>query len=171
MMSKQVHIREHIAGDVDAYVDWQTDPEVARYLSWLPRSRADAEASLWDAIEQQSVEDRKRFFFAIVLNDTQEVIGDVGYTASIPSPGNCGWFLRKSFQGRGYATEAVKQMIELAFQSESIDALSASCRCANAASIRIMTKCGFILENKSEGRLWYRQLAEGWRQANGGGIA
>ena len=158
-MQHRVHIREHLASDVDAYIDWQTDSTVARHLSWLPRSPAAAEASLRDAIEQQSDVARTRFFFAVVLNETQEVIGDVGFTASDPLQGNCGWFLRKDFQGSGYATEAVNQMIEHAFQSRGLEVLTASCRRANAASTRIMTKCGFVLSHESEQRLWYRQSA------------
>ena len=43
-MVNRVHIREHIPSDLDAYIDWQTDPDVARYIPWLPRNRADADA-------------------------------------------------------------------------------------------------------------------------------
>jgi RimJ/RimL family protein N-acetyltransferase len=171
MMVNRVHIREHIPSDVDAYIDWQTDPKIARYLSWLPRSRAGAEASLWDSIEQQSMVDRERFFFAVILHDTQEVIGDVGFTVSGQLQGDCGWFLRRDFQGKGYATEAVNQMIAHAFQCKGLEVLTASCRCENAASTRIMSKCGFVLDDESEKRLWYRQSEERWRQANAGGIA
>lgn len=170
-MLSRLHIREHRPGDVDAYVDWQTDPEVARYLPWLPRSRADAKVSLWDAIEQQSLVDRSQFFFAIVLNDTQEVIGDVGFTVLNRVQGDCGWFIRRDFQGCGYATEASREMIAYAFQCRELEVLTASCMRANVASTRIMTKCGFVLERESGKRLWYTQSLEGWRLANRGGIA
>jgi RimJ/RimL family protein N-acetyltransferase len=170
-MINRVHIREHIPSDLDAYIDWQTDPDVARYISWLPRSRADAEASLWDAIEQQSVVARMRFYLSVVLSGTQEMIGDVGFTLSEPLQGECGWFVRKDCQGQGYATEAVNHLIKYAFQSKGLEALTASCRRTNIASVRIMNKCGFVLESESEERLWYKQSKECWRQLDGDHVA
>jgi len=162
-MINRVFIREHISSDVDAYIEWQTDPDVARYLSWLPRNRIEARGSFRDAIEQQNQADRTRFYFAVVLHETQDVIGDVGFTLSEPLQGGCGWFIRKDFQGQGYATEAVTQMIRYAFNSISLEVLTASCRRENAASARIMGKCGFILEKESETRSWYTQSRECWR--------
>ena len=156
-MANRVHIREHAPDDLDAYIDWQTDDEVARHLSWLPRSQAGAEACLRDAIAQQKAEARKRFYFAIVITSTDEIIGDVGLTVAGPHQGDCGWFLRKTFQGQGYATEAVKLLVEYAFHNLELQVLTASCVRANSASIGIMKKSGFALVSESEDRLWYEQ--------------
>jgi ribosomal-protein-alanine N-acetyltransferase len=165
IMINRVFIREHISSDADAYIEWQTDTGIARYLSWLPRSRIEAEASLRKAIEQQNQTDRTRFYFAVVLHETQEVIGEVGFTLSEPLQASCGWFMRTDFQGQGYATEAVKQMIRYAFNSISLEVLMASCRRENAGSVRVMGKCGFILEKESERRSWYTQSRECCRTA------
>jgi len=159
-----VQIREHLPGDAAAYIEWQTDMEVARYLSWLPVSSADAESSLLDAIEQQSAADRKRFYFAVVLKENQEVIGDVGFTLSEPFTADCGWFLRSGFQGRGFATQAVNQMIRYAFQNRQLEALTASCDSTNRASALLMTRCGFMLQRESAGRSWYSQSVHDWRR-------
>lgn len=156
-MNNRVHIREHVPDDLDAYIDWQTDDEVARHLSWLPRNQADAETSLRDAIAQQSVEARKRFYFAIVINSTDEIIGDVGLTITERHQGDCGWFLRKIFQGQGYAGEAVNLLVQYAFQKLELQVLTASCARANSASTRIMEKSGFALVSESEDKLWYEQ--------------
>lgn len=164
MIGERVHIREHTANDIGSYVDWQTDPDVAKHVSWLPRTRPEAEASLRDAIDQQNSEPRVRYFFAVVLNDTQEMIGDVGYTITRSQHGGCGWFLRRKFWGNGYATEAVRAMIEAAFLSKNIAAFSASCKSDNVTSMRVMEKCGFLLERRSEDRLWYTLIRRPWEQ-------
>ena len=156
-MNYRVHIREHVSGDLDAYIDWQTDVEVARYLSWLPRNQAEAEASLRDAIVQQSLNDRIHFYFAIAINSTNEIVGDVGITITEPHQGDCGWFLRRAFQGQGYAGEAVILLVQYAFQELGLQVLTASCATANSASTRIMEKGGFTLVSESEDRLWYEQ--------------
>jgi RimJ/RimL family protein N-acetyltransferase len=157
MMMDSVYIREHLPGDAAAYIEWQTDLCVARYVSWLPGTRADAEAGLLDAIEQQSDPDRKRYFFAVVMVENEEVIGDVGFTLSEPLTADCGWFLRRDFQGKGFATQAVSQLIRYAFTCRKLEVLTASCYRVNEASIRIMNSCGFILQKESATRSWYSQ--------------
>jgi RimJ/RimL family protein N-acetyltransferase len=161
-MVSSVLIREHVAADVNAYIDWQTDAKVAQFLSWLPRNHDDAEASLHDAIEQQNLVDRQRFYFAVVLKPTLEVIGDVGFTLEEPGRGNCGWFLRRKFQRQGYATQAVNLMIRHAFLSVNLEVLSASCRRENLPSARIMSKCGFEHDRESPSRIWYKQSKARW---------
>lgn len=161
MLSQQsehrLYIREHMIEDLPASIDWQSDPQVAKYLSWLPRSIAETEVSLREAIRQQSLKERTQFFYAIVLKDSQEMIGSSGFTLVEPNHGNCGWFLRRAYHGQGYATEAVKLLIQHAYHIEGMEVLSASCRKANMSSKRIMEKCGFSLVKESEDRLWYQQ--------------
>ena len=94
MSEQRILIREHTIEDLEPYSEWQSDPEVGRYLSWLPRTRSEAEASLRDAIAQQRADPRVRFFFAVVLADSGEMVGDVGFTLRSPSEADCGQFIR-----------------------------------------------------------------------------
>ncbi len=47
------------------------------------------------------------------------------------------------YWGRGYATEAVRAVIDHAFGALGHDALQAGARVSNAASRRVLEKCGF----------------------------
>jgi len=60
-----------------------------------------------------------------------ETIPEIGYWAGEP------------FWGRGYATEAVRAMIDHAFTATELEALAASCRVTNIPSRRVLEKCGF----------------------------
>ena len=59
-----------------------------------------------------------------------------------PAP-ELGYWLGVPFWGQGYATEAVRAMIDYAFSSLDHTALQAGARVTNPASRRILEKCGF----------------------------
>ena len=98
----RVFVREHVLTDRHAYAHWQCDPEVAEFLSWLPRSEEESYQSLQDAIEQQGVEDRSRFFMAVVRREDQEFVGGVGIELLEERTGSIGWFIRSKYWGMGY---------------------------------------------------------------------
>jgi [ribosomal protein S5]-alanine N-acetyltransferase len=143
MNSPRIRLREHVVGDMAPFCDLQMDPEVGRYVSWLPRPREQCESALLDTIEQQASVERVRYFFAIDLLTTAEMIGSVGYTKDNPASADCGWFLRRPFWGNGYASEAVRQLILLALGDGKLERLTASCRLENRGSIRVAEACGF----------------------------
>lgn len=164
MMGTRIKIREHVLADLDAYSQWQSDPEIARHVAWLPRTHEESEASLLDAISQQTARPRVRFFFAVVRRGSGEVLGDVGFAISAAATGDCGWFIRKEYWGFGFAAEAVKLMMEYAFQTVGLDRLTASCSVANPASERVMIKCGFQCVGKTATRASYDATRNDWRR-------
>jgi len=54
-----------------------------------------------------------------------------------------GYWLGVPFWGHGYATEAVRAMIDHAFADLDHEALQAGARVTNPASRRVLEKCGF----------------------------
>jgi RimJ/RimL family protein N-acetyltransferase len=54
-----------------------------------------------------------------------------------------GYWLGVPFWGRGYATEAVRALIDHAFGELGHDALVSGARVSNPASRRVLEKCGF----------------------------
>jgi RimJ/RimL family protein N-acetyltransferase len=54
-----------------------------------------------------------------------------------------GYWLGVPFWGHGYATEAVRAVIDHAFADLDFDALGAGTRVTNPASRRVLEKCGF----------------------------
>ncbi|MCY4106435.1 MAG: GNAT family N-acetyltransferase [Chloroflexi bacterium] len=57
-----------------------------------------------------------------------------------------GYWLRHSEQGRGYMTEAVRAISEVAFLQWRAQRLSIACDASNAASQRVAERCGFAHE-------------------------
>jgi len=78
--------------------------------------------------------------FAITLRD-----GLIGLCGIDPREGGpeIGYWLGVSYWGCGYATEAVRALIDYAFGELEYDALWAGARVGNPASRRVLEKCAF----------------------------
>ncbi len=89
---------------------------------------------------------RSRYYFAIELEKTSRVIGEVGFEwrskSRALSEAEVGYFLEREFWGHGYATEAALLVINFAFTTLGADVVSAACDPRNHASQRVMQKCG-----------------------------
>ena len=78
--------------------------------------------------------------FAIVLKS--EIIGMCGIEPR-EAAAELGYWLGVPYWNRGYATEAVRAVIDHAFGDLEHDALQAGARVSNPASRRVLEKCGF----------------------------
>ena len=80
--------------------------------------------------------------FVIALRDGA-VIGACGFSQVDRHPPEIGYWLGVKHWGKGYATEAVRAVIDHAFSDLDCEALQSSARVTNPASRRVLEKCGF----------------------------
>ena len=59
-----------------------------------------------------------------------------------------GYGISEEYQNNGYATEAVKALIQWAFNAPQVIAIEAETESENTASIRVLEKCSFKLNGK-----------------------
>ena len=59
-----------------------------------------------------------------------------------------GYGINDKYQNNGYATEAVKAVLEWAFTNPNVTAIEAETEPENAASKRVLEKSGFVLNGK-----------------------
>ncbi len=80
--------------------------------------------------------------FLITLSD-RTVIGACGLDLREPPTPEIGYWLGTAYWGNGYATEAVRALIDHAFGEFDFPALVGGARVTNPASRRVLEKCGF----------------------------
>jgi RimJ/RimL family protein N-acetyltransferase len=80
---------------------------------------------------------------AFLITRENAVLGAVGISTSEREPPELGYWLGVPFWGNGYATEAVRAVIDHAFADLAFEALGAGARVTNPASRRVLEKCGF----------------------------
>ena len=59
-----------------------------------------------------------------------------------------GYGISEKYQNNGYATEAVKAVLKWAFNNPNVTAIEAETNSENAASKRVLEKCGFIMNGE-----------------------
>ena len=130
----------------DVFECWESDPDVAKYMFWT--SHNDIEKTReWITFELGQIEKQDWYRFAIVLKDTNILIGTalVYYEEEVEC-WEIGYNLGKKYWGKGYTTEAMKRVIE--FATEELKLLQIVGRYAkeNPASGNVMRKLGFKYE-------------------------
>jgi RimJ/RimL family protein N-acetyltransferase len=135
--TERLVLRAPHRGDVKAIMRLVNDRRVAENTARIPHPYGvdDAEGFL-AGINRQDGEAT----FAITRGG--DVIGICGVEPR-ESSREIGYWLGALYWGRGYATEAVRAVIDHAFGALGHDVLQAGARVSNAASRRVLEKCGF----------------------------
>jgi ribosomal-protein-alanine N-acetyltransferase len=61
----------------------------------------------------------------------------------VPKSGELGYWIGVPYWGRGYATAAARQLVEIVFEEYGLERLYSSCLVRNPASFRVLQKAGF----------------------------
>jgi RimJ/RimL family protein N-acetyltransferase len=89
----------------------------------------------------------------VFVLETGRIAGDVGMSAADGEPGvmKIGYTIAPAHQGKGYATEATRVLVDLAFDGLGAEVVRAYADAGNAPSIRVMEKLGLELVERFEG--------------------
>jgi RimJ/RimL family protein N-acetyltransferase len=129
-------------GDVKAIAALANDRRIAENTAQIPHPYQPTDAE--DFIAAASIGNETSFLIALRGgHGGSHVIGGCGLTQLDRHPPEIGYWLGVKFWGRGYATEAVRAVIDHAFTDLDCEALQSSARVTNPASRRVLEKCGF----------------------------
>jgi RimJ/RimL family protein N-acetyltransferase len=133
--------------DFDAFFEMQRDEEVARWLNNEPRDEAESRR-LFD-YRKISYEMGGNFpWIACVGVADDEVVVDL--TLNVRSEegrgGELGFIVHPRHQGRGYATEAARALLDWAFEAAGFHRIYARHEPRNVASGRVLEKLGMRKE-------------------------
>jgi RimJ/RimL family protein N-acetyltransferase len=176
-------LRLETSADTDDVFSYQSREDVCRYLLYEPRSREEVEERVVKNGAATTLEkDGDYLQLALELPATENaparVIGDSYFTiASLEnSRGEIGWSLHPDFAGQGYAAEAARAVLEIAFGVIRLHRVYAELDPRNAASIALCKRLGMREEAFFVKDLWFKGdwadtgiyaiLREEWLAAN-----
>jgi ribosomal-protein-alanine N-acetyltransferase len=172
-------IRDHISSDLMEHHELLSDETSMKYLPEIKtKNMEESKRNLIKSIEEANLKNRKLYFFRIENKDTKEYIGEIGYTVKMETPFgkivDMGYFIKEKHWGKGYTTEALKEVIKFAFEKDDVYRISTGCMKENIGSEKVMVKCGMIKEaehkeyqfheNKLKDRVEYRLLKHEWKK-------
>ena len=159
--SDRLIIRDNIPSDLQDHFKLISDEINMKYLPEIKVSTLyGAKKNLKESIRESKKENRTKYFFGIVEKRTHCLIGSIGYTVESTIKEqkrvNLGYFLKKEYWGKGYTTEACREIIKFAFTKDNVIKIETGCLKENYASEKVMIKSGMI----KEGTLVKHQIHE-----------
>ena len=141
LTSARLGFRTWLPDDIELAVDLWGDPEVTRFISSVPLSRADVEARLARELASQA-EHGVQYWPIFLLTDGSHV-GCCGLHVHRPGVLELGFHIRSAFWRRGLAREAARAVIAHAFTHLGAGALFAGHNPGNTASRELLAGLGF----------------------------
>ena len=147
LQTERLLLRRIMRHDVDDMYEYSRLPLVTRYLLWEPHPHRRHTESY---IEYLQTEYRmgKYHEFAVVLKELNKMIGTCGFV-SFDKENNAaevGYVLNPAFHNCGYATEALRCVLEYGFRELRLHRITAKYMTENRKSRRVMEKCGMTYE-------------------------
>lgn len=147
LVTERLILRPIEKKDADAIFSYRSDSITNKYQGWIPRSLDDVHEFINKVAPEINILDTW-FQFVIIRNDSNEIIGDVGihFLNTDKKQVEIGCTLNKDYHGKGYATEALRQIIDYLFSKLNKHRIIASLDPGNTSSIKLVERLGFRKE-------------------------
>jgi RimJ/RimL family protein N-acetyltransferase len=130
--------------DVPAVTDACQDPEIVRWLAFVPEPYTEEDARFYVQDCIAATDDRKPF--AITDPETDEVIGSMDMRINRMQTGHVGYWLAPQARGRGLTSAALRALSRWAFEELGLGRVELVTDPDNVASQRVAENAGFTRE-------------------------
>ncbi len=177
LQTSRLTLRPINPNDSHEIFNYRSDTAANKYQGWIPETIDDVVIFI-EKTAKQLDEPETWFQFVILENKTQKIIGDLGihFFGDENKQAEIGCTLNKSFQNKGYATEAVKRVIDYLFNELNKHRIMTSIDPDNHDSIRLVERIGFRKEAHFVESYWtngkwvddivYALIEKNWEKLN-----
>jgi RimJ/RimL family protein N-acetyltransferase len=147
--TERLVLRRWHRDDVEALFEQQSDPAVAAYLPREVRDREEAEAALAARIASRGLAgDDDEISLAVERREDGRVIGDLTLwlRSAEWAQAEIGYVFSPAAAGQGYATEAARALVDVAFDALAAHRVYARADARNEASTRLLERLGMRCE-------------------------
>ena len=145
--TERLTLRPHRMDDLDDLARFHGDPEVVRYVPWPVRDRVATEETLRIKLGQTALDEHGQWLvLAVEERSTGMVNGEVLLKWASDRQGELGFAFWRDHHGQGYAAEAARAILGLAFDDLGFHRVTAVAVEGNDASARLLGRLGFRQE-------------------------
>lgn len=131
--------------DNEAVFAYRSDAETNKFQGWIPKTIE--EVNEFIAKNPQEFNEPNTWFqWVIIERETQQLIGDIGIHFMNEAEVELGCTLSKKHHGKGYASEALKAVIDHLFHRYKKQRVKTSMDPQNKPAIQLMERLGFKKE-------------------------
>lgn len=181
--TERLTLRAWEPGDLEALLAIHGDPERVRWVPFEPRSREQAEEALARKITQTTLREPGLGGIALAILEEPGAapIGELtfSYESREHSTAELGFMLVREAEGRGYATEAAREMLRVGFKELDFHRVIGRIDARNTASAAVLERLGMRREARHVDNEWikgewtsedvYAILASEWGRAEPNG--
>jgi RimJ/RimL family protein N-acetyltransferase len=149
-------LREYTLDDWPAVNAYTSDPHVVQYMSFGPTTPEQTREHLQWSMAAAAEQPRSLHELAVVLRAEQRLIGNVNLQVD-PRERRQAYFsylFHRDYWGQGYATEAMRCLIDFGFTQLHLHRVADDCDARNRASARVMEKLGMRREGHLRETIW-----------------
>ena len=109
-----------------------------------------------------AMEDKENYLWytswQIVLKEENRSIGGIGFKSCPNENGEVevGYGIQSEYQGKGYITEVLKEIIKWAFEQPQVSSVIAETEKTNIPSYRVLEKGGMVKYRETEQCFWWK---------------
>ncbi len=173
LRTERLTLRPFTMSDVPAVQALVSAREIALNTLVIPHPYPEGAAAEWIAKHDDDFEQNRIVHFAL---DAGEVVGAMGLMLKENAIGEIGYWIGVPFWGRGYASEAAREVIRYGFEERELVRIFAAHYSRNPASGRVLQKAGMQYEGTLRRHLkkweeyvdlvFYGALREEWLVSN-----
>lgn len=142
--SDRLVLRDFNVDDSGSLFAYRSKSEVAQYQLWEPFTESDARDFINRYKPPKQVIPNEWYGLAITISKTREMIGDLAFKIDVDKTvAEIGFNLNPEFQGKGFATEAVRMLIAYLNEEYQIVQFTAVTDAENLSANRLLNRLGF----------------------------
>jgi ribosomal-protein-alanine N-acetyltransferase len=156
--TKRLRLRKLSSRDANDIYEYASLPEVAENVSWEHhRNISDSIHFLKMIISQY--ENCIPSPWGIVYKENSKLIGTIGYHihSSVNFFAEVGYALSKDYWNMGIMTEALLEVLDFGFSRMNLNRIEATCMLNNAASEKVLKKCGMKYEGIMKQKIFAKE--------------
>ena len=177
LKTERLYLRPLTTEDKESFFEYRSNSETNKYQGWIPKKIEDVEVFIGKISNKINVPETW-FQFVIIEQHSDTLIGDIGvhFMDSENRQAEVGCTLNKHFQGKGYATESLRAVIEYLIHTLNKHRVITSINPENLNSIRLVKQLGFrkeahfveslFINGKWVDDLQFSLLAQEWKKRN-----
>ena len=140
-----VFLRPFVLADAPRVQLLAGNRDVAETTALIPHPYESGMAEEWIASQTAELASCREYTYAITRSEDALLVGAISLRPVAGEQENLGYWIGREYWGHGYATAAARAIIAVTFRCLDCHQLTASYLERNAASGRVLEKCGLTL--------------------------